>query len=70
MKYFVFHSDGYADNGGVGLEEFDSIDAACDFISSRTKDDHTRTISDYTLIKGVEVPLKTETVITKVVPGE
>lgn len=28
MKFFVFFSDGYADNGDVGLREFGSQDEA------------------------------------------
>ena len=67
MNYFVYWNDDYCDNGGMGLEKFDSESDALSFIEgrmaniSRLRD---ADVSNYTLIRGTEVELEpVETVI-------
>ncbi len=56
MNYFVYWSDDYPDNGGVGIEPFPSLDEALRFIESRLVKNKVA-IDCYTLIKGVEMEL-------------
>lgn len=65
MKVFVFYSDDYEDNGGVGLEEFDSISGAEAFIIQRMSSDKERELRNYRVIVGREWKICPVTVVTK-----
>jgi len=67
MKYFVYYSDDYPDNGGVGLEWFDTEQLALNFIEQRMQGNPERELSHYKLIKGKRLKLKAAQVIAKVV---
>ena len=64
MKYYVYYSDDYADNGGMGFEEFNEKDEALSFIQSRFS--HDPKLSDYRLIKGSELNLRAVETVTKI----
>ena len=66
MKYFVEYNDDYADNGGIGLEQFDEKQQALEFVEKRMKQDSSRTLSNYTLIKGEDIQMKAVEVVTKI----
>ncbi len=71
MNYFVYFNNGYADDGDVGFEEFDSKQLALDFISGRAE--RQKQLTDETLnqqfilIEGRSLPLKSAQRITSVV---
>ena len=52
-KVFVYYSDDYYDNGGIGLEEFNSRVDAEEFIAKRMAADSDRTLDMYTVIEGL-----------------
>ena len=66
MKYFVEYNDDYADNGGVGVEQFDEKKEALEFIEKRMEQDSSRTLSNYTLIRGEVIQMKAVEVVTKI----
>lgn len=72
-SWFVFYNDGYACNGDVGIQKFETCDAALQFISERIRTPSgqsgrdARNISDYTLIEGKEHPIKAAETVTKVI---
>ena len=70
MKWFVYHSDDYPGNGGIGLEEFDTQAAAANFIQERLAQDDSRTLDYYTVIKGDECHLSAVETVTKVKIGK
>jgi hypothetical protein len=60
---FVYYSDGYYDNGDVGLEEFSNRAEAEKFIVLRMAADARRTLGQYTVIEGCRLkPRATEVV--------
>lgn len=65
MKYFVFYEDDYPDNGGVGLEVFDEVGKAEEFILDRMKSKDTEQIK-YTVIKGEQMQIVKKEVTTKI----
>lgn len=66
MEYFVVYMDDYADNGGFGLESFESKEDAIAFIEQRMAQDCDRKLPNYTLIEGKILPLKAVEVVTKI----
>ena len=59
MKYYVYYSDDYADNGGVGFEEFDTKGEAEGFIEKRIAQyPFERNVGNYTVIEGSRVSVK------------
>ena len=66
LKYFIEYNDDYADNGGVGIEQFDDKNKALEFVETRMKQNSTRKLSDYTLIKGEVIPMKAVEVVLKI----
>jgi hypothetical protein len=66
MNYLVYYYDDYAEMGGVGLETFDTTDAALRFIEDRLRVSTGRTLSNYTLIKGQVLPIEMLTTAVKV----
>ena len=66
MKYFVFYSDDYPDNGGVGLKECETVEAAESFIEQRMKVVKHNNLAHYKVIIGATVELTTVDKITKV----
>jgi hypothetical protein len=64
-KYFVYHNDGYYDDGGVGIEDFNTQDNALTFIESRMRADPQRHLNNYLLVEGKVLVLKPVEVITK-----
>lgn len=66
MTYFVYYSDGYADDGDVGLTICDTQLEVESFITERIKQDPKRTLEMYMVIKGERIELKTVSVITQV----
>jgi hypothetical protein len=60
--WFVFYQDGYHENGDVGLERCDSMEAAEKFIADRiaagARMGETRTILQYTVIEGRELKIQ------------
>lgn len=65
MKYFVEYSDDYADNGGQGVDMFDTKQEALDFIQKRITERSSK-LSCYTLIYGKILELKSVDVVTKI----
>lgn len=67
MKYYVFYEDDYSENGGIGLEEFESETEATVFIEGRISErDTDRTINCYTLIQGKERKIKAIETVTRI----
>lgn len=69
MKYYVYYHDDYPDNGGIGLQKFDTGKDALAFIAERTADKHAsypRTLNMYRLIEGTERALRVTETITGV----
>lgn len=68
--YYVFHDDDYADNGGIGFQEFPSLDEACCFIEGRLKQNAAADLNGYVLIEGVKLSMESvDRVVTITVPG-
>jgi len=60
LKYFVYYSDDYYDDGGVGLEACETAKDAQHFIEQRISQDPTkRKIEYYIVIEGKERELIT-----------
>jgi len=71
MKYYVFFSDYYKldDEGGCGWECFKERIDAEKFIDARISKLEGRTINDYAVILGNDVPLSIAEIIKKVKVG-
>ena len=55
MKYFVFYDDDYAEDGGTGLERFETAKLAAKFIQERiAAKPAERELLNYTVIFGEE----------------
>jgi len=54
-KVFVFHNDGYYEDGGVDFKDFDTIDQANQFINDRMSEDSNRKIQMYRVVLGKEL---------------
>ena len=65
MKTFVYYEDDYPDNGGIGLEQFDSIGGAEAFIIQRMKSGDKRELGHYRVIVGREWKICPVTVVTR-----
>lgn len=70
MTIYVYYEDDYADNGGIGLSEFNQTEGAMEhallFIEERMKSHPKATIENYRMILGKELPLEAAQVVTKV----
>jgi hypothetical protein len=66
MKYFVFYSDDYYENGGVGFCEFDKKVDVLSFIEGRMKSVEHPDIKDYSVIEGRRLPIEVAEVVTRV----
>jgi hypothetical protein len=64
-KYFVYYADDYYDNGGVGLEKFDTMPEALEFIERRLRLNEEPSLDEYTLIEGEQLELKPVETVTK-----
>jgi hypothetical protein len=65
--FYVFYNDGYADDGGVGFEEFASDEAAISFVEQRLAGAAEPDIKDYTIVVGRIMEIRAIEVVTKVV---
>lgn len=65
MKYFVYYTDGYFDNGGVGLEEFENKSQVANFIEKRILQNKSN-LSDYIIIEGKSLRSQIVEVVSKV----
>lgn len=63
--FYVYFSDDYADNGGVGLDSFELEDQAISFIEKRISKNEC-SLNCYTLIYGYEIKLKSKEKILSV----
>lgn len=63
---FVFYNDGYAEDGDVGLSEFENIEQAADFIELRIASDSNRKLTDYKVIVGVEKNIEAVEMVKRV----
>jgi hypothetical protein len=63
---YVYYSDGYCDNGDVGLEQFPDLQSAAEFIEKRLGADCGRSCRNYTVIDGHEMKLTAVEVVKKV----
>ena len=54
----VYYSDDYADNGGIGLEEFSTIEESTTWIKKRMSESRDRTIEDYRVFRAEELTIK------------
>jgi len=50
--FFVYYDDDYPENGGVGFEKFETEKLLFEFIAKRIKEDPTRELTNYTVVKG------------------
>ena len=68
MTIFVYYSDDYEDNGGVGFCEFAGKSEAESFIRDRLAMEGCRekTISDYQVIEGRRLSLEATTLVKTV----
>jgi hypothetical protein len=66
LKYFVEYNDDYYENGGHGVEIFETKQIALDFIENRISKDINRKLDNYTLIYGQIIELKSVNVVTKI----
>lgn len=68
MPLFVYYEDDYADNGGMGLQEFDNVQEAQAFIEKRLGFDGCRkkTIDDYKVIEGRRLKVEPKVVVKSV----
>lgn len=66
MKYFVFYEDGWAEDGDVGINVFDSEDEAVLYIEKRMGCDISRRIDQYKLIRGEIIDLEPVEIVTKI----
>ena len=65
-EYFVFYEDDASELGGEGWDRFEEEDQALEFITNRIKGNPgSRTIGDYTLIKGELLKIVPIETITK-----
>jgi hypothetical protein len=64
-KYFVYYADDYYDNGGVGLETFDTKADALAFIERRLRLNEEPSLDRYTLIEGEQLELRPVETVTK-----
>lgn len=64
--YFVYYSYDYDAMGGVGLESFETSEAALTFIEARMRDKYLEGFAGFTLIEGKQKKLITVETITKI----
>lgn len=67
MACFVYYDDDYADNGGIGLAEFEDSSTAAAFIESRMSSHPDPKLENYTVIDGRKMNLSVREQITRVV---
>jgi hypothetical protein len=63
---YVYHEDDYYDNGGVGLEKFETRQLAADWITERMKLQAQRVaggVARYTVIDGTELHIVPKRVV-------
>lgn len=66
MKWYVYYSDGYYDNGDVGLETFDEPKEVKEFIEKRLKKSEQPNPDNYKVVWGTEYNVITEEIAIKV----
>jgi len=64
--YFVYYEDDYPDNGGVGIEKFQTEEQVCEFIERRLNEDKDRQLDNYTIIKGEIIDIEQVEVAIKI----
>lgn len=64
-RFFVYYSDGYADDGCLGFEGFESQAEAVEFIERRIVE-HGATLDCYELIQGRKLTLEAVETVSRV----
>lgn len=64
-RFFVYYTDDYAEMGGVGLEYFEKLQDALDWIEARMKGKAEPSLDNYRLIEGEVVEIEPAEVIVK-----
>ncbi len=65
MPVFVYYTDDYPDNGGVGFTEFADRDLALNFINARLNRSEKPDINNYIVIEGKLLTLEAVQVVQK-----